>query len=96
MGNASSVDEFMMFIERVQVLADDYTSEHDSNLLVLDFLRHEQYGGYQWTALVGDFDGDFVKHVRNAGIGLIGYFPDPMYGFAFKVAHFAAACTGVY
>lgn len=91
-----SVDEFVMFIEQIHALADDYTSEHDPNLLVLDFLRHEQYNNYQWTALVGDVDKGFIRHAESAGIKFARYFPDPMYGFNFKVSHFGASCTGVY
>ena len=91
-----SVDEFVTFIERVYALADDYTSEHDPNLLVLDFLRHEQYNNQQWRALVGDVDEGFIRHAESAGIKLVGFFPDPMYGFNFKVSHFGASCTGVH
>src|SRR5262249_52330541 len=62
----------------------------------LDFLRHELYGDFQWTALVGDTDKEFIRHVNDSGLEFVRYFADPMYGFPDKVEHFAASCTGVY
>lgn len=91
-----SADEFIGYIDRLYGVATDYSSEHDPNLLVLDFLRHKQYNDLQWTALVGGVDKSFVAHAENAGIGLVGFIRDPMYGFDFKIAHFAASCTGIY
>lgn len=93
---ARPLGEFFTFIDRLYALAEDFNSEHDANLLVLDFLRHELYDDFQWTALVGDTDKDFIRHVNGSGLEFVKYFTDPMYGFSYKVEHFAASCTGVY
>jgi hypothetical protein len=88
--------KFLAFIDRLSALAENFTSEHDPSLLVLDFLRHGLYDNLEWAALVGETDKEFIGHVESSGLEFVGFFRDPMYGFPFKVAHFAASCTGVY
>jgi hypothetical protein len=91
-----TADEFVDYIARLYALARDYRADADHNALVLQFLRHREYASSQWRALVGGIDAGFVDLVNESGTEQIASFEDPVFPVAIKVAHLAAACTGVY
>jgi hypothetical protein len=88
--------DFVEFIDNLYEVASGYRGEQDTNTLVLDFLRHEEYANYQWRRLVGDIDQDFLAHVKRSGLHLMRSFGDLTFGVAYKTSHFGAACIGVY
>jgi hypothetical protein len=90
----SSVDDFLEFVSNLYGMARSYGGDRDPSMLVLDYLRHEEYANYQWNALVGDLDKSFVRRVGDSGIGMIRSFRDPVFGFSYKASHFGASCRG--
>jgi hypothetical protein len=91
-----SPEQFVRYVGQLQALAEHYSADADHGALVLQFLRHTDYASFQWRALVGPVDEEFVRRVDDAGIEQIRAFRDPVFPVAIKTSHLAAACTGVY
>ena len=91
-----SPEQFVRYVGQLQALAENYSADADHGALVLQFLRHTDYASFQWRALVGPVDEEFVRRVDDAGIEQIRAFRDPVFPVAIKTSHLAAACTGVY
>lgn len=62
----------------------------------MEWLRHEDYNGLEWKALIGGVDDDFIDRVKKAGVAPIATFKDPGYGLDVKVSHLGACMNGVY
>ncbi|MEU6715027.1 glycoside hydrolase domain-containing protein [Nonomuraea sp. NPDC046802] len=93
---SNSVDEFVAYIRRLYNLAVAYGGSRNPSQLVMEFLRHANYGNGQWRLLIGDFDDGFVSHVTAAGVTPITELRDPFYGIDLDVPHLGANCNGVY
>jgi hypothetical protein len=90
-----TIDEFVDLVDALHDCAKKYDPTANPDMLVLDFLRHEEYDNFQWKALIGGVDRGFVSQAREAGFQVLKRFCDPVFGLGVKPAHFAAACAGV-
>ncbi|KAI4172279.1 MAG: hypothetical protein LQ348_006807 [Seirophora lacunosa] len=90
------VDPFVAYLRRLHELATQYGGDRPANQLVMEWLRHEEYNDFQWKALIGGVDDDFIAAVEKAGVKSIGFFRDPGYGIDVKVSHLGACMNGVF
>ncbi|KAI4193885.1 MAG: hypothetical protein LQ346_003801 [Caloplaca aetnensis] len=89
-------DPFVTYLRRLYQLATQYGGDRLANQLVMEWLRHEEYNGLQWKALIGGVDDDFTTHVQNAGVTSMATFRDPEYGLDIKISHLGACMNGVF
>ncbi|KAL8676626.1 MAG: hypothetical protein Q9186_006874 [Xanthomendoza sp. 1 TL-2023] len=89
-------DPFIAYLRRLHGLALEYRGDRPANQLVMEWLRHSEYNGIQWKALIGGVDDDFTKHVEKAGVAAIPTFKDPEYGLDIKISHLGACMNGVF
>lgn len=100
--NVSSTESnpFASYISTVYDVAVDYTakdSERPANQLVMEFLRHETYNDFQWKALIGGVDDDWIEYAEKKGLKPMATFPDPTYtSEAVETDHLFATMNGVY
>jgi peptidoglycan hydrolase-like protein with peptidoglycan-binding domain len=92
---ATSVDTFLAYIARLYDLAVGY-GKGDPNRLVLEYLRHEDYGESQWALLLGAVDQGFVDHVNKAGVTMVRTMADPVHGIPLRMSHMGAAGNAVH
>ncbi|WP_217370957.1 glycoside hydrolase domain-containing protein [Nonomuraea antri] len=93
---SNSLTEFIAYIRRLYDLAVAYGGSRNPSQLVMEYLRHIDYGDIKWETLIGDYDHGFVARVKAAGVQWISEVRDPFYGIDLDVAHFGASCNGVY
>lgn len=91
----ASVDAFLAYIARLHDLAVGY-GKGDPNQLVLEYLRHEDYGEAQWALLLGAVDPGFVDHVSKAGVTMVRTMVDPVHGITLRMSHMGAAGNAVH
>ncbi|KAL9012305.1 MAG: hypothetical protein Q9173_002926 [Seirophora scorigena] len=66
------VDPFVAYLQRLHELATRYGGDRPANQLVMEWLRHEEYNDFQWKALIGGVDDDFIAAVEKAGAFHLG------------------------
>ncbi|KAL9127255.1 MAG: hypothetical protein Q9217_003835 [Psora testacea] len=94
---AKPTDAFVAYICQLYNLAKQYGRDRPANQLVMEWLRHTEYNGLEWTALIGGIDDGFTRHVQAAGVTMLDTFPDPEYaGLNVKISHFGACMNGVF
>jgi hypothetical protein len=90
----AGVDVFIDWIRQVYNLALDYGNGNASQRVV-EYLRNENYNGYDWDVLIGPIDGDFVDYVNDSGLARMSHFVDPGTREEYDVSHFGASCNAV-
>jgi hypothetical protein len=88
--------DFVAYVGDLHDLAEKFRPGQDTAQLVLQYLRHPEYDSYQWRALVGPVDEDFVRQVDATGLEHVKFIADEVFPVSIKTTHLAAACTGVY
>lgn len=89
-------DPFVAYLRRLYELAKQYGGDRPANQLVMEWLRHEEYNGLEWKALIGGVDDGFTAFVQKAGVTSIPTFRDPEYGLDAKASHLGACMNGVF
>ncbi|KAI4233529.1 MAG: hypothetical protein LQ349_004357 [Xanthoria aureola] len=87
---------FVDYLRRLHEFATGYRGDRPANQLVMEWLRHEEYNGIEWKALIGGVDDGFIEHVEKAGISSMATFKDPEYGLDVKISHLGACMNGVF
>ncbi|KAL8754501.1 MAG: hypothetical protein Q9199_004295 [Rusavskia elegans] len=87
---------FVDYLRRLHDLATKYKGDRPANQLVMEWLRHEEYNGIEWKALIGGVDDDFTEYVEKAGVSSLATFKDPEYGLDIKISHLGACMNGVF
>lgn len=85
----SQVAAYLAYIEEIYDLAVAYGGG-DPNLLVLDFLRAENYNDSRWQFLYGAADQGFIDHVKDAGLGWRQTMVEPQQSLILGMDHVAA------
>jgi peptidoglycan hydrolase-like protein with peptidoglycan-binding domain len=88
-------DAFISWIGQLYQLAVSY-GHGDPNQRVLEYLRHDGYDNWQFTALYGGIDEGFIAYVDDTGLPRRRYFLDPASGDYYEVGHFGSSCDGVF
>ena len=91
----TAVSAFVAYIRQVYKLAQQHGGRNP-NQLVMEWLRHEDYDNYKWTALVSAIDGTFTKLVQSSGVQMIRTLKDPETGIDIHISHFGACMNGVF
>ncbi|WP_351226852.1 glycoside hydrolase domain-containing protein [Streptomyces sp. NPDC002133] len=93
--SAGPADDFIDYISRLYDIAVDYgSSDRRPSQLVMEFIRHERYGGADWDFLIGGYDGDFVGHAKSRGMSVMKEFTDPFTGHELGAEHLMATANG--
>jgi peptidoglycan hydrolase-like protein with peptidoglycan-binding domain len=92
---AKQYDGFMAVIEDLYGLAVQYGKD-DPNKLVMEFVRHDAYGGLDWAYLIGSYDKDFVAYAEERGMAVPKQFVDPFTGAHLGAEHLLATANGVF
>ncbi|KAL8774325.1 MAG: hypothetical protein Q9209_001076 [Squamulea sp. 1 TL-2023] len=92
----SPSNPFVEYLRRLHNLATQYGGDRPANQLVMEWLRHEEYNGIEWKALIGGVDDGFTDHVKKAGVSLLATFKDPEYNIDIKISHLGACMNGVF
>lgn len=100
LAHAAWASSIATYISTVYDIAVDYTATNDdrpANQLVMEFLRHETYNDFQWKALIGSVDDDWIEYAESKGLKLMATFPDPYFtSEAVETDHLFATMNGVY
>lgn len=94
----SSNYEFFEQINQMYELALEYTDRDysRSNKLVCQYLRKDEYDGFQWDVTAGEIDEDFVNLVNERmNNPTIGEIIDPKYGVDVGIPHLAATLNAI-
>jgi peptidoglycan hydrolase-like protein with peptidoglycan-binding domain len=88
----TTADQFVSYIQDLRDLAVSYGKGHPDKL-VLEYVRHVDYGDLKWWALIGDPDKDFIDYANAHGASVYGDFVDPFTGEAVGAAHLLATAN---
>lgn len=88
----SPADEFVTYISGLYDLAKAYGSGNPDQL-VMEYLRHQLYGDWQWRILIGDPDWDFIDYAEQRGASIKHEFNDPFSGISLGTEHLMATCN---
>ncbi|MFD4413643.1 MULTISPECIES: glycoside hydrolase domain-containing protein [unclassified Streptomyces] len=90
---AGPADGFIDYIGRLYAIAQAY-GKGNPNQLVMEYIRHESYGDYQWDFLIGGYDGDFITFANGRGMSVMTDFTDPFTGYELGAEHLMATANG--
>ncbi|MFE6636171.1 glycoside hydrolase domain-containing protein [Streptomyces tendae] len=91
---AAQYDGFIAAIEDLYGLAVQY-GKGNPDQLVMEFVRHDAYGGPDWVYLIGNLDKDFVAYAEARGMTVPKQFVDPFTGAHLGAEHLLATANGV-
>ncbi|MFE0509135.1 glycoside hydrolase domain-containing protein [Streptomyces sp. NPDC058964] len=91
-------DAFIKNLETVFPLAMQFTSTRtdDPVQLTMEYGRHIAYGGFQWKALIGAPNPDFIEFADGKGASVLQEFKDLVSGYPIGAEHLLAAANGHY
>ncbi|KAL8788729.1 MAG: hypothetical protein Q9213_001543 [Squamulea squamosa] len=92
----SPSNPFVEYLRHLHNLATQYGGDRPANQLVMEWLRHEEYNGLEWKALIGGVDDGFTDYVKKAGVSPLATFKDPEYNLDIKISHLGACMNGVF
>ncbi|MCQ4206466.1 glycoside hydrolase domain-containing protein [Streptomyces longispororuber] len=92
---AEQYDGFIAAIEDLYALAVQY-GKGDPDQLVMEFVRHDAYGGLDWAYLIGNYDKDFVAYAEARDMTVPKQFVDPFTGTHLGAEHLLATANGVF
>ncbi|MEU7588178.1 glycoside hydrolase domain-containing protein [Micromonospora sp. NPDC049230] len=99
---AGPADAFVAYVQRLYDLAVAYGGSRSSSQLVMEFIRHREYGSKDpinqlgWSFLIGDFDQGFIDFAEARGATIQSGFKDPYTGFDLGAEHLMATANGHY
>jgi peptidoglycan hydrolase-like protein with peptidoglycan-binding domain len=88
----SPAGEFIDYIQNLRELAVAY-GQGDPDLLVLEYVRHKEYGTLQWSALIGSPDQGFIDYANARGAVVYDEFVDPFTGYLLGAEHMLATAN---
>ncbi|MFF5233262.1 glycoside hydrolase domain-containing protein [Dactylosporangium sp. NPDC000521] len=97
---AGLADAFIAYIQQLYDLAVAYGGSKPPSQLVMEFIRHREYGSKNtlnelgWSYLIGDFDQGFVDHAHASGAAVWTLFKDPYSGYDLGAEHLMATANG--
>ncbi|MFD4025121.1 glycoside hydrolase domain-containing protein [Streptomyces sp. NPDC058576] len=95
---ASPAADFISYIDQLYATAQEYKAANSTNRsasqLVMEFVRHEDYGGYNWGYLIGPYDRDWVAYAERKGHKVKEEFVDPVSGYEMGPEHLLATANG--
>ncbi|MFD5112240.1 glycoside hydrolase domain-containing protein [Streptomyces sp. NPDC058391] len=92
---ASPAGPFISYIEMLHGLAIDY-GKGDPDQLVMEYVRHREYGDLSWWALIGDPDEGFISYANEHGAFVYDEFTDPFTGHLIGAEHLMATANAHY
>ncbi|OKI04843.1 hypothetical protein A6A06_09010 [Streptomyces sp. CB02923] len=94
-------DGFIAYIEKLYGVAVDYkSSDRSPSQLVMEYIRHAEYGNKDWQNelgwwfLIGGYDEDFVTFANSRGMTIMKEFKDPFTGYNLGAEHMMATANG--
>ncbi|MFB7560933.1 glycoside hydrolase domain-containing protein [Streptomyces brevispora] len=94
----SPAADFMTYIDQLYATAQDYkasnSTSRSASQLVMEFVRHEEYGGLNWGILIGNYDRDWVTYAKSKGHTVKKGFTDPNSGYEIGPDHLLATANG--
>lgn len=97
--SANPAGDFIDYISDLYGLAVVYGGSRPPSQLVMEYIRHYEYGGKDllnqigWNILIGDFDEGFVTYVENEGMHIMPSFTDPYSGYDIGAEHLMATAN---
>jgi len=95
---ASPAADFISYIDQLYAIAQDYkaanSTHRSASQLVMEFVRHEDYGGMNWGILIGPYDQDWVAYAKSKGHKVKEDFVDPSSGYEMGPEHLLATANG--
>ncbi|MEU2771238.1 glycoside hydrolase domain-containing protein [Streptomyces diastaticus] len=96
--SASPAADFVAYIDELHATAQAYKASNSISLsasqLVMEFVRHEGYGGADWNILIGPFHKDWVSYAKSKGHTVKKQFTDPNSGYELGAEHLMATANG--
>ncbi|MFF5640705.1 glycoside hydrolase domain-containing protein [[Kitasatospora] papulosa] len=89
-------DGFIDYVQRLYDHAVAYPGEGDPNQLVMEYIRHEAYGGGDWDFLIGSYNSEFVDYADGKGMSVMTDFTDPYTAYELGAEHLMASANGHY
>ncbi|MQS36004.1 glycoside hydrolase domain-containing protein [Streptomyces katsurahamanus] len=91
---AGPADSFITYVTRLYQLAGEYgaTGTRRSEL-VMEYIRHKDYGDYRWNLLIGEFDTGFRDFANSKGMKVEKFFKDPFTGYSLGAEHLMATAN---
>lgn len=90
----SPSEDFIQYVTEVYECALAY-GKGNPNRLVMEYLRHKSYDNFQWTALIGPPDRDFITYAKDTRAPRwVTSFVDSATGQEMGIEHLMATCNG--
>jgi peptidoglycan hydrolase-like protein with peptidoglycan-binding domain len=94
----SPAADFITYVDALYATAQDYKATHSTSRtasqLVMEFVRHDRYGGMDWDVLIGAYDKDWVAYAKSKGHTIKKQFTDPNSGYELGAEHMMATANG--
>ncbi|WP_432023597.1 glycoside hydrolase domain-containing protein [Streptomyces parvus] len=87
-------DGFIDYVQRLYDHAVAFPGEGNPNQLVMEFIRHEGYGGGDWNFLIGKYNKEFVEYAKGKGMSVMADFVDPYTAYELGAEHLMASANG--
>ena len=91
---AGPADAFITYVQQLYNLAVAYGGSKPPSQLVMEFIRHREYGGVSWSVLVNPVDRGFVDYAYAQGAQVLTVFKDPYSGYDVGAEHLMATANG--
>lgn len=86
-------DTFLSYVQRLYDCARSYGKGNPSQL-VMEYIRSKKYDNFQWRAVLGGVDQDFLNYANSHGFAIMQEFTDPFTGYALGAEHMMATANG--
>ncbi|KAJ9656824.1 hypothetical protein H2198_004712 [Neophaeococcomyces mojaviensis] len=90
-------EAFVDYIRTLYQIAQTYQPTGSPNLRVMEWLRHKDYHGVDWWAILGSMDDAYFDLVERRGITMIESLNDSLYAdVQLKISHMGACMNGAF